>query len=282
MDVQSIENLEIELLLTALKRRYGYDFSQYAKASLKRRLLNAADKMHVNNISDLIPKLLHNQDLLIEFVSTISVTVTEMFRDPDFYIAFREKIIPRLSTYPFIKIWHAGCATGEEVYSMAIVLHEAGLLERTQLYGTDFNDMALKTASDGIYPVDHIKAYTKNYSAFSKAASFSDYYHSKYGSVKMADFLRERIIFSRHNLASDHHFGEMNIVICRNVLIYFDISLQNKALSLFKESLIPYGYLCLGNKENLLHSDFNDSFEVISKEQRIYKLLSREGEGDAN
>ncbi|MDF1796368.1 MAG: protein-glutamate O-methyltransferase CheR [Coxiellaceae bacterium] len=274
-----IESLEVNLLLEAIQLRYGYDFTQYAKASLKRRLHHMLASVELNNISELIPKVLYDDEFFSKFVINMSVTVTEMFRDPKFYCAFKESVIPILNTYPFIKIWHAGCATGEEVYSMAILLHEAGLLERTQLYGTDFNPLSLQIAADGIYPSERIKEYTENYNKVSNEASFSDYYHSKYGSVKMSDQLRKRIIFTNHNLVTDHHFGEMNVVVCRNVLIYFDLELQNRVLSLFKDSLVHRGVLCLGTKESLINTDAGDAFESISREQRIYRLKRLQNHG---
>jgi chemotaxis protein methyltransferase CheR len=280
MQEKDIENIEVELLLDALHARYGYDFNHYAKASLKRRLQYFLSKQDLVYISDLIPKLLHDQPLFTEFVVDLSVTVTEMFRDPDFYVAFKEKVIPTLSTYPFIKIWHAGCATGEEVYSMAILLYEAGLLERSQLYATDFNQLALKIASKGIYPIDQMKTNAKNYSKFSQVGSLSDYYHAKYDSVKMKNHLRDHITFSRHNLVNDHHFGEMNVIICRNVLIYFDTTLQNRVISLFKESLMPRGILCLGRKESLINMDSSLSFEKMVNAEKIYRLIATGGHHD--
>jgi chemotaxis protein methyltransferase CheR len=274
MDQKDIENLEIELLLSALHRCYGYDFTHYAKASLKRRLQEMLTSMDLQHFSELMPKLLHNRELVTPFVVDLSVTVTEMFRDPAFYIDFRDHVIPILKTYPFIKIWHAGCSTGEEVYSMAILLHEAGLLDRAQLYATDFNRVALKTASQGIYSLRRVPEYTENYCLFSNKASFSDYYHAKYNAIKMRRDLREHITFSHHNLVVDHHFGEMNVILCRNVMIYFDMALQNKVLHLFKDSLIHRGFLCLGNKENLVNTEVYNTFDTVSKTEKIYRLKS--------
>ncbi|MDF1759472.1 MAG: hypothetical protein P1U40_02935 [Coxiellaceae bacterium] len=277
MKKNEIEAIEVDLLLQAVMQRYGYDFTQYAKASLKRRLHHFLDDAGLESLSELVPKLLYDEAFFTDFVIGMSVTVTEMFRDPKFYIAFKENVVPILKTYPFIKVWHAGCATGEEVYSMAILLKEAGLLERTQLYGTDFNQLSLQIATDGIYSTEHIKEYTENYNKVSADASFSDYYHSKYESVKMSDNLRDHMIFSHHNLVTDHHFGEMNVIICRNVLIYFDLELQNKVLSLFKDSLVHRGILCLGTKESLHNTNVCKMFEPIQKDQKIYRLKGGHG-----
>ena len=272
MEKKDIENLEIDCLLKILHRCRGYDFNHYAKASLKRRLKHVLEKKELQYFSELIPKLIYDNAFCTEFIVDLSVTVTEMFRDPEFYVAFREKVVPLLKTYPFIKIWHAGCATGEEVYSMAILLHEEGLLERTQLYATDFNKLALKKASTGIYPNSHIKTYTSNYNKFSQKGSLSDYYHAKYDSVKMNQRLKDHITFSLHNLSVDHHFGEMNVIICRNVIIYFDQILQTRVLTLFQDSLIPRGFLCLGSKESLLNTSVQASFESVSSSQKIFRL----------
>ncbi|MCP4475554.1 MAG: protein-glutamate O-methyltransferase CheR [Gammaproteobacteria bacterium] len=276
MQKKDIEILEIELLIEALHRCHGYDFKHYAKASLKRRLQHILEKAKLQNFSELLPKVLYDSDFFSEFLVELSVTATEMFRDPEFYIAFREKVVPVLKTYPFIKIWHAGCATGEEVYSMAMLLHESDLLDRTQLYGTDFNLVALKIASQGIYSINCMEKYAQNYKNFSNKALLSDYYHEKYNSIKMSNHLKKHITFSHHNLAIDYNFGEMNIVICRNVLIYFDSMLQNRALGLFKESLMPRGFLCLGNKENLINTNVNLFFETVEKKQKIYRLTASE------
>jgi chemotaxis protein methyltransferase CheR len=272
MDNKEIEKIEIDLLLIAINKRYGYDFTNYAQASLKRRLSYAKTKLNLECYADLIPKLLHDEKAFKRFLTNLSVPVTEMFRDPDFYINFREKVIPVLETYPFIKIWVAGCATGEEVYSLAILFKESGLLERTQFYATDINDDALNIATKGIYSLDSIKKYTENYNKVSNKSSFSEYYHAKYDSVIMGKDLKKHITFSHHNLVSDHHFGEMNVISCRNVLIYFDLTLQNIVLKKYRESLINRGFLCLGNKESLMNSKVCKSFEKISKEQRIYRL----------
>jgi len=273
MQKKDIENLEIDLLLEGIHRCYGYDFSHYAKASLKRRLKHALTTMELHNFSELLPKLLHDEKKFTEFIIDLSVTVTEMFRDPEFYVAFKKNVVPVLKTYPFIKIWHAGCATGEEVYSMAILLHEADLLKRTQIYGTDFNQLALKVASEGIYSTSNLKQHIENYKKFSNGGSLSKYYHEKYDSIKMNKHLRDHITFAQHNLVVEHHFGEMNVILCRNVLIYFDRTFQNRVLSLFRESLMHRGFLCLGNKESIINSSECSSFDTVSREQKIFRLI---------
>jgi len=274
MDIKKIEQIEVDALLDAVSRCYGYDFRNYAGASFKRRLKYCLEKNNYKHISEMIPRLLYDKLFFKEFLLNISVTVTEMFRDPDFYNRFKEKVLPVLKTYPFIKIWHAGCATGEEVYSMAILLHEAGFLDRAQIYATDFNQKALQIAREGIYPLDRLKEYIANYNKFDGASSFSTYYHAKYNAAKMRSFLKENIIFANHNLVTDKVFGEMNVVICRNVLIYFDRVLQDRVLSLFRDSLCHRGFLCLGNKESILQTVIEQEFEGVSRKEKIFRKKS--------
>ena len=196
-----------------------------------------------------------------------------MFRDPSFYAALRNQVIPILKTYPSIKIWHAGCATGEEVYSTAIVLHEEGFLERAQLYATDFNSEALKTLTHGIYELNAFRKYTNSYMLSGGKAAFSDYYHARYGSAKMHDFLKEKIVISKHNLVCDGVFGEMHLIICRNVMIYFNKELCNRVLKLFLNSLCHRGFLCLGSKESMGASKLKYQFEEVHRKERIFRRL---------
>jgi chemotaxis protein methyltransferase CheR len=196
-----------------------------------------------------------------------------MFRDPLFYKSVRKEVIPILKTYPFLKIWHAGCSSGEEVYSMAILLQEEGLLEKTQIYATDFNQSILQKAKDGIYPIKYLKEYTSNYQNAGGLASFSDYYNANYDSAIFHNSLKKNIVFADHNLVFDGVFGEMNMIVCRNVLIYFDKVLQNKVIKLFKESLIPGGVLCLGSKESLKFSEQYYSFEPLFEKEKIYRKV---------
>ncbi len=269
-----VEEIETDLLLEGILQKYGHSFHNYARSSLKRRLKQFLKESKVNNISDLIPKILHDESFFNSFMFNMSVTVTEMFRDPHFFLSLRQKIIPVLKTYPFIKIWHAGCATGEEVYSMAIILHEEGLLKRTQIYATDFNSNSLEIAKDGIYPLERIQLFTKNYLRSGGRENFSDYYRAKYNSAKLIDTLKENITFSTHNLATDSSFGEMNLIICRNVMIYFDEELQNKVFSLFKNSLCSKSFLCLGTKESIDYSNVKNEFVTFLEKEKIYRKKS--------
>ncbi len=265
------ENIEIELFLQAVYMKFGYDFRNYGKAHIKRRVRHRLSVSDFDNVSQLIHRLLYDPVFYQELLQDLSITVTEMYRDPDFYLAVRREVVALLKTYPFIKIWHAGCATGEEVYSMAILLKEEGLLKRTQIYATDFNQMALQKARNGIYPIDRVKEYTQNYQKSGGKASFSDYYNARYESVILNESLKENIVFADHNLVTDGVFGEMNMVICRNVMIYFDKDLQNKVIRLFYDSLVPGGFLCLGSKESLRFATIANKFDVTSEKQKIYR-----------
>jgi chemotaxis protein methyltransferase CheR len=271
LDDQAREKIEIVLLLEGIAKRYGYDFRNYASASLKRRLRHNLAASKCNNFVELLNKVLADKNCFESLLYDLSVTVTEMFRDPEVYKNLRLHVIPFLKTYPFIKIWHAGCATGEEVYSIAILLHEEGLLDRTQIYATDINLQALEIAREGIYSVEQIKKYSKSYQLSGGKSSFSDYYHAKYGSAKMVDFLKQKMIFSYHNLAVDHAFCEAQLIICRNVLIYFDGTLQNRVFKLFNDSLSNGGFLFLGTKESLSFSEIKDQFTLIAPQERLYQ-----------
>lgn len=265
------KKIEVELLLAGIEKRYGYDFTHYSHASLMRRLDKARAQAQVGRYTELLDKLLHDEKSFDEFLKHMSITVTDMFRDPLFYKSVREKIVPVLKTFPFVKIWHAGCATGEEVYSMALLLHEEGFLDRARIYATDFNKHSLDIAEKGVYPAKNIETYTANYREAGGTASFSDYYSDGYELVKFKDFLKNNITFSYHNLVTDGVFGEMNLVCCRNVLIYFDKTLQDRVLSKFEASLRHGGFLCLGNKEMLNFTSVKPLFEPVDKKQRIYR-----------
>lgn len=265
------EPIEVELLLAGIQKRYGYDFNHYSHASLMRRLDKARVAAQVGRYTELLDQLLHDEKCFDEFLKHMSITVTDMFRDPLFYQSVREKIVPILKTYPFVKIWHAGCATGEEVYSMALLLHEEGFLSRARIYATDFNKHSLDIAEKGIYPAKNIQAYAENYRAAGGVKEFTDYYSDGYEFAKFKDFLKERITFSYHNLVTDGVFGEMNLICCRNVLIYFDKTLQDRVLLKFSDSLRHGGFLCLGNKESLNFSAVRSQFDTLDKKQRIYR-----------
>lgn len=274
--VSESELIEIELFLQAIYLKFGYDFKNYSKAHIRRRIRHRMGTSGFSSISEMTHRLLYDPFFYQEVLQDLSITVTEMFRDPDFYRAVRTEVVPMLKTYPFVKIWHAGCATGEEVYSMAILLHEEGVLNRSQIYATDFNQIALQKAKSGIYPIEKIKEYTQNYQKGGGKSSFSDYFNALYGSVKLNESLKKNIVFADHNLVTDGVFGEMNLVICRNVLIYFDKDLQNKVLKLFYDSLIPGGFLCLGSKESLRFADKANAFDTITEHEKIYRRKFKE------
>lgn len=267
------DNEELEGLLEAIFKRYGYDFSHYSRASLKRRIQRVMEKHHIPTLFDLKHMIINDEDFFTEFLQKITVNVTEMFRDPSFFKSLQETVFPQLATYPFIKIWHAGCSTGEEVYSMAILLREAGLLERTKLYATDINPMALNKARQGIFSLKNIKEYTLNYRSAGGQADFSTYYTAKYDNVIFDHSLRKNMVFSLHNLASDQSFNEFNLILCRNVLIYFDKVLQDRVIKLFTRSLCILGYLALGSKESLLFTDVRSHYHVTDPLEKIFKRV---------
>jgi chemotaxis protein methyltransferase CheR len=271
MKEKEIRDIELDLLLEGILRRHGYDFRNYARASLRRRVGSMASKLGVDHISQIIPSILRDEAVINDFLREMSINITEMFRDPTFFAAIREKVIPYLDSYPFLKIWHAGCATGEEVYSMAIVFKEEDLYKRSRIYATDFNNESLHKAEEGIYDLDKLKKYMGNYNHSKPKASFSEYYLAGYQSAKMGESLREHITFANHNLVTDGIFGEMNLIVCRNVMIYFDKHLKNKVLRLFRDSLCHRGFLCLGPKESLQFSEVADDFEVVSKKEKIFR-----------
>ena len=271
MNPQEKEKIEMELLLTAISKRYGYDFSNYSVASLKRRLKLSLSNHHLSRYTELLDLLFHDEKAFDEFLRHMSITVTEMFRDPKFYDSIRTNVVPLLKTYPFVKIWHAGCATGEEVYSMAILLHEEGFLERVRIYATDFNKHSLAIAEQGVYPDKILETYEKNYLAAGGKGNFSQYYGHAYERLKFKDFLKESITFSYHNLVTDGVFGEMHLICCRNVLIYFDKILQERVRGLFMDSLRHGGFLCLGAKESLRFSEVQPFFNPIDEAFRIYQ-----------
>jgi chemotaxis protein methyltransferase CheR len=269
--VQSLEDLEIELLLTAIARYFGYDFRSYAKASLRRRILCVVQEQGVETISGLQEKLLHYPDLLRSFISTLSVHVTSLFRDPEFYISLREKVVPMLRTYPFVRVWVAGCATGEEVYSLAILLHEAGLDDRVRIYATDISDDLLERAKLGAFPLARMKLYTQNYQRASGKRDFSSYYRVRGDSVYMDDALKKSLVFSQHNLAADAAFNEFQLVFCRNVMIYFDQELRQRVHRLFYDSLSNFGVICLGLRESIRFTSVENHFEALDDVQKIYR-----------
>ena len=268
--VGSIDSLDLKELLDSIRFRYGYDFTDYSQASLKRRVEHYMSTHAVTHFKEFAQALLKDESLFENFVQELSVTVTEMFRDPLFYLALREKVIPRLATYPHIKVWIAGCATGEEVYSTAILLQEEGLLNRSIIYATDINQQSLQKAKAGIYPIARMKSYTKNYLSAGGKGSLSEYYQAKFDSVLFNKNLRNNIVFSPHNLVADRSFNEFQLILCRNVLIYFNQSLQDHVLDLFCKSLCQFGFLGLGNKESLLFFGQRKKFDVVDAREKIY------------
>jgi chemotaxis protein methyltransferase CheR len=268
-----VEKIEIELLLEAVHRQYGFDFRSYAYSSVRRRIWKRIEAEQLTTVSALQERVLHDPAVMERLLLTLSVNVTAMFRDPSFYEAFRTTVVPLLRTYPFIRIWHAGCSTGEEVYSMAILLTEEGLYDRVRMYATDINDTVLEHARSGIFPLDKMKEYTQNYLRAGGTRSFSEYYTAAYDGALFAPALRERVVFAQHNLVDDRSFAEFNVILCRNVMIYFDRPLQNRVHQLFYESLPTYGILALGSKESLRFSAFEDRYEDLDVREKIYRKV---------
>lgn len=267
----AVEDIEIRLLLEALYQRYHYDFRGYAQASIRRRLRQARDQMGFANFSALQEHLLHDEQMLPRLLGYLTVQVSEMFRDPGFFRTIREKVVPHLRTYPSLKVWIAGCSAGEELHSYVILFREEGLEDRTLFYATDISQDALEAASRGIYSLDRIRTFTENHRASGGKSSLSDYYSSAYGNAVFDKSLRERVVFSDHSLVTDAVFGEMQLVSCRNVMIYFNRELQDRAIGLFKESLTRGGFLGLGSKENLRFSRHADGFTDFVREEKIYQ-----------
>ncbi|HVD99744.1 MAG TPA: protein-glutamate O-methyltransferase CheR [Cytophagaceae bacterium] len=265
-----IDPKELRQLLESILYVYGYDFTEYAEASVRRRVDNYMNIKNIDAPEVLAKMILQDEKFFEEFVQHVSVTVTEMFRDPGFYRSLRENVMGRLATYPFIKIWIAGCATGEEVYSVAILLKEAGLLNRSVIYATDINQKSLQIAKEGVYPMDNMKTHISNYQKSGGIESFSEYYKAKYNSVMFDKSLKQNIVFAPHNLAVDTSFNEFQLIICRNVLIYFNQQLQNKVINLFYESLCPLGFLGLGSKESLLFAEKKKYFDDVDRKEKIF------------
>ncbi|KGM45507.1 protein-glutamate O-methyltransferase CheR [Neobacillus niacini] len=268
-----LEKLEIELLLQGLYAWCGYDFKNYAYNSIRRRIWYRVHAEKLSSITALLEKILHEPACLQRLIGDFSINVTEMFRDPLFFLHFREKVVPLLRTYPSIKIWHAGCASGEEVYSMAMLLKEEGLYEKTKIYATDMNAEVLKKAKSGLFPLENMRKYTSNYLNAGGKKAFSDYYHVTNNGVKFHSYLTENVVFAQHNLVTDHSFNEFHVILCRNVLIYFNKPLQEKVHSLFYESLGMFGILGLGDKETINFTNMEDSYETISRSQKLYKKV---------
>jgi len=269
---RSTQSIEVELLVEAIYLRYGYDFRDYSRASVKRRILRRLEKENMHHISELQRKLLYDESFFRTVISDFSINVTEMFRDPLFFQTLTAMVIPDLAKLKQIKVWHAGCGTGEEVYSLAILFKENNIYDKTIFYATDINDETLDMARSGRIPLKDLKKYSVNYSEAGGEHSLSDYLVIRPHGVNLREDLLKNIVFSDHNLVHDKGFGEMNLILCRNVLIYFNRNLQRKVLDLFRESLVRRGYLCLGMKESLYFTDSKDDFNLIDPKTNIYRF----------
>lgn len=272
-----LQELEIDLLIRALQARHGYDFSQYAPASFKRRVQNLLTHYHFDNVSRLIELVLHDEEQITEIIGRLSVPVSEFFRDPATFATLAREVFPTLASYPHINIWQAGCAHGEEVYSLAILLSEAGLYERTRIYATDMSAQALDQAREGIFTSRDLKTYAQNYLDAGGRHTLSDYFHARYGHIKLDDALKRNVMFAQHNLASDAVFCEAHLILCRNVLIYFQPPLQQRVTGLFRDSLVRGGYLCLGSKETLGPYESSRAFALVDRRASLYRLQSHGG-----
>lgn len=268
-----LEDIEVRLLTEGIYQHYGFDFRDYSMPSLRRRIWKRVYAEGLSTISGLIEKVLHDSQSMERLLLDLSINTTAMFRDPTFYVAFRKKVVPMLRTYPFVRLWHAGCSTGEEVYSMAILLQEEGLYDRCRIYATDINDVVLQKARAGIFPLERMQEYTENYIRAGGTRSFSEYYTAKYDGALFRQELLKNVVFSQHNLVTDRSFSEFNVILCRNVMIYFDRSLQDQVHQLFYDSLPMYGILALGSKESLKFSRYEDCFEAINPREKIYRKV---------
>ncbi|MCF8463654.1 MAG: protein-glutamate O-methyltransferase CheR [Flavobacteriales bacterium] len=264
---------EVEKIIEALNRYHGIDFSGYSRASFTRRIQRIADKDANGTFDTLLHRVSENKDYFYKFLKEITVNVTEMFRDPSFFNSVRKNVLPELSRQQSLQIWHAACSTGEEVYSLAVLLHEASLLERSTIRGTDLNPEVLLTAKQGVYPHRNFQEYGQNYERSGGKVSLSEYYEASYGNSIFKSFLKDKMTFSEHNLVTDGSFNKFNLIMCRNVLIYFQKPLQAHVVHLFKNSLVTGGFLCLGSKESLLFSDDRLAFEVVDAKEKIYRKI---------
>ena len=273
-DSESVESLELELLLGAVFRVHGYDFRDYARTSIRRRITNIMKREEVRTISGLQEKILHDRGCFDRFLNGLSVNVSAMFRDPDFFLAFRRHAVPLLRTYPFIRIWQAGCSLGEEAFSLAILLEEEGLYDRALIYATDINEVTLRQARDGIYPVEQMQKYTQNYQQSGGTRSFSEYYTARYEFAILRPALQRNIVFSQHNLVSDAPFNEFNVILCRNVMIYFNRALQERTHQLFYDSLGTFGILGLGSRETLRFMPQEHLYEPLVPNEKLFRRVA--------
>ena len=270
-DDRELEALELELLLEGIHRRYGYDFRGYARASLRRRLWRRADLEGLRSLAGLLERVLHDPEVMRGLLSDLSINVTAMFRDPEFHLALRHKVFPLLRTHPFTRVWVAGCSTGEEVVSLAIALREEGLLERTLIYATDMDTHVLAAAREAAFDLDKLRDYTRNYLAAGGTEAFSAYYTVAGGRARFDPSLLSDVVFAQHNLATDGSFNEFDVIMCRNVLIYFGRELQDRVLDLFDRSLTRRGVLALGHKETLGGTALADRYGPLDADEKIYR-----------
>lgn len=271
--LEDLEQIEINLFLQGIYEWYGYDYRDYAYPSIRRRIWHRVYAEKLNTVLELLDKVLHHPDCMQRLLEDFSINVTEMFRDPSFFSHFREEVIPILRTYPSIRIWHAGCSTGEEVYSMAILLQEEGLYDKTKLYATDINTNVLRIAKNGLFPISNMKKYTNNYLEAGGKRAFSEYYKVTSNKVKFDSSLSKNIVFAQHNLVTDRSFNEFHVILCRNVLIYFNKDLQTKVHQLFYESLGMFGILGLGDKESISFTQKANCYKELSGKQKIYQKV---------
>jgi chemotaxis protein methyltransferase CheR len=268
-----LEGIEIQLLTEGVYKHYGFDFRDYSLPSLRRRVWKRVYAEGLVTISGLQEKVLHDSSCMERLLLDLSINTTAMFRDPTFYLAFRRTIVPLLRTYPFVRIWHAGCSTGEEVYSMAILLQEEGLYDRCRIYATDINETVLQRAKDGIFPLNTMQENTANYMAAGGMGNFSAYYTARYDYAMFRPSLREHVVFAQHNLVTDASFNHFNVIFCRNVLIYFNNHLQDRVQELFLNSLEMFGILGLGKKETIRYTAVATSYEELDAGERLYRRI---------
>ncbi|MCX4025749.1 CheR family methyltransferase [Spartinivicinus marinus] len=268
---KKLEDIEIDLLCEGIFRHYGFDFRQYARASLARRIQSFMELENINSISDVQNKILHSQQVMERFLLNLSVNVTSMFRDVGMYLAFRKKIVPVLHTYPSIRIWHAGCSTGEEVYSLAILLQEEQLADKATIYATDINEVAIKKAKEGIFPLQVMQTYTTNYLKAGGKKEFSRYYTAKYDHAILAPELRNKIVFAKHNLVTDSSFNEFTVIFCRNVMIYFNETLRSRVHHLLYNSLCRFGTLILGHQETINLTPTRLQYKTLDEQYSIFQ-----------
>lgn len=273
VDLEHVREIELRLLLEAIYLRYHYDFRNYAIASLKRRMRSAMQRLQCASIGQLQERILHHPTLFAALMDYLTVQVSDMFRDPAYFRALREQVVPILRTYPSVRIWVAGCSTGEEAYSLAILMREEGLLERIQIYATDINASALRTADAGIYDVERMRAFTENHRASGGRGSLSEHYTAAYGKARLDPRLKRHIVFSDHSLATDSVFSEVHLISCRNVLIYFDRTLKDRAIGLFRDALCRNGFVGLGAKESLQFTAAEHAFQEFARGERVYRKI---------